>query len=80
MDKNRIGGLDSRASWQRAAKPISIKRGTGKSGDGARKAVELTTGDLPRVVDSRLGEKRFFLNARQKSAKGIVAARRRPER
>lgn len=80
MDKNRIGGLGLRASWQRAAKPISIKLGTGKSGGGALKAVELTTGDLLRVVDSRLEEKRFFLNARQRSAEGIVAARRRPER
>jgi hypothetical protein len=52
MDKNRIRGLHLRANWQRAAKPISIKVRTGKSGDGAQKAVELTTGDLPRVVDS----------------------------
>ena len=52
MDKNRIRGLHMRANWQRAAKPISIKVRTGKSGDGAQKAVELTTGDLPRVVDS----------------------------
>jgi hypothetical protein len=72
MDKNRIRGLHLRVSWQRAAKPISIKVGAGKSGGGARKAVELTTGDLMRVVDSRLAEKRFFVNAQQKSAEGKV--------
>ena len=62
MDKNQIGGLHSWASWQRAAKPISIKAGAGKSGGGALKAVELTTGDLLHVVDSRLERERFFLN------------------
>ncbi len=72
MDKNRIGGLYSRASWQRAAKPISIKTNTGKSGGGALKTVELTTGDLLHVVDLRLKRKRFFLNVQQKSAEGIV--------
>ena len=41
----------SRASWQRAAKPISIKARGGKSGGGALKAVELTTGGLLHVVD-----------------------------
>ena len=82
MDKNRIGGLYLRASWQRAAKPISIKASTGKSGGGALKAVELTTGDLLHVVDSRLERKRFFLNVQQKSAEGIVVRQmgRRPER
>jgi hypothetical protein len=75
MDKNRIRGLGSRASWQRAAKPISIKVRPGKSGGGARKAVELTTGGLSCVVDSRLKRERSPLNARQKSAEGIVAAR-----
>jgi hypothetical protein len=39
MDKNRIRGLRSRASWQRAAKPISIKASGGKSGGGALKAI-----------------------------------------
>jgi hypothetical protein len=33
------------------AKPISIKSAGGKSGGGARKAVELTSGDLRRVTD-----------------------------
>jgi hypothetical protein len=82
MDKNRIGGLYSRASWQRAAKPISIKASGGKSGGGALKAVELTTGDLLHVVDSRLERKQFFLNVQQKSAEGTVVRSRgrRPER
>jgi len=54
MDKNRIGGIRCRASGQLTAKPISIK-GTGcKSGGCARKAVELTSGDLFTVVESRL--------------------------
>ena len=34
----------------------------GKSGGGALKAVELTTGILLHVVDIRLGRKRFFLS------------------
>ena len=72
MDKNRIRGQHSRASWQRAAKPISIKANVGKSGGGALKAVELTTGDLLHVVDTRLRRERSFLNVQQKSAKGIV--------
>ena len=75
MDKNRIRGLRPRASWQRAAKPISTKAGGGKSGGGARKAVELTTGDLLHVVNSRLEEKRFSLTVRQKSAEGKVVPR-----
>jgi hypothetical protein len=65
--------LYSWASWQRAAKPISIKAGAGKSGGGAQKAVELTTGDLLHVVDSRLEKERFFLNVQQKSAEGKIS-------
>ena len=82
MDKNRIRGQHSRASWQRAAKPISIKASVGKSGGGALKAVELTTGGLRHVVETRLERKRLFLNVQQKSAKGIVVRYigRRPER
>jgi len=54
------------------AKPISIK-GTGcKSGGCVRKAVELTSGDLPFVPESGLGVKRFILTGRQKSAAGVV--------
>jgi hypothetical protein len=39
-----------------------MKAGAGKSGGGALKAVELTTGDLLHVVDSRLERERFFLS------------------
>jgi hypothetical protein len=53
-------------------KRISIK-GTGcKSGGCVRKAVELTSGDLPLVVDTRLRRTRVLLTERQKSAKGVV--------
>jgi hypothetical protein len=44
----------------------------GKSGGGALKAVELTTGGLLHVVETRLEKERFFLNVQQKSAEGIV--------
>jgi hypothetical protein len=54
MYKNRIRGIRCRASGQMTAKPISIK-GTGcKSGGCVRKAVELTSGDLPFVPNSGL--------------------------
>ena len=64
------------------AKPISIK-GTGcKSGGCVRKAVELTSGDLPFVSKSGLRVERSFLTGRQKSAEGKVVRQggRRPER
>jgi hypothetical protein len=58
------------------AKPISIK-GTGcKSGGCVRKAVELTSGDLPFVPESGLRVKRFILTGRQKSAAGVVVWQR----
>ena len=41
-------------------------------GGGALKAVELTTGDLLHVVETRLEKERSFLNVQQKSAEGIV--------
>ena len=54
MYKNRIRGIRCRASGQMIAKPISIK-GTGcKSGGCVRKAVELTSGDLPLVRNTGL--------------------------
>lgn len=54
------------------AKPISIK-GTGcKSGGCVRKAVELTSGDLPFVLDSGLRVERSSLTGRQKSAAGVI--------
>jgi hypothetical protein len=54
MNKNQIRGIRRRASWQLTTKPISIKDAGCKSGGGALKAVELTSGDLLRVVESRL--------------------------
>jgi hypothetical protein len=56
MDKNRIGGIRRRASWQLTTKPISIKGAGCKSGGGAQKAVEFTSGDLQPVAESRLRE------------------------
>ncbi len=52
MDKNRIGGKRRRASGHTIAKPISIKGAGCKSGGCARKAVGLTSGDLPLVVEN----------------------------
>ena len=49
--RNRIGGHAGRASWQRTAKPISIKRPWGKSGRCAGKAVKLNSGDLHRCPE-----------------------------
>jgi len=58
------------------AKPISIK-GTGcKFGGCVRKAVELTSGDLPFVPESGLRMERSILTGRQKSAAGVVDRRR----
>ena len=62
MNKNRIGGIRRRASWQLTVKPISIKDAGCKSGGGALKAVELTSGDLLLVAESRLKEERSDLN------------------
>jgi hypothetical protein len=80
MYKNRIRGIRCRTSWQLTTKSISIK-GTGcKFGGCVRKAVELTSGGLPCVVDSGLGSERSFMTAQQKSAlalaqEGVVATR-----
>ena len=54
------------------AKSISIK-GTGcKFGGCVRKAVELTSGDLPLVVESQLRVEQSVLIGRQKSAAGVL--------
>jgi hypothetical protein len=53
MNKNRMRGIRGRTSWLVTTKSISIK-GTGcRSGGRVRKAVELTSGDLPFVLDFR---------------------------
>jgi len=56
------------------AKPISIKDAKRKSGGGAWKAVELTSGDLLRVSESRLKASQDALIGQQKSAEGVVPA------
>ena len=57
------------------AKPKSIK-GTGcRSGGCVRKAVELTSGDLPLVRDTGLRIGRPVLTGRQKSAEGVIVAK-----
>ena len=53
----------------------SIKGLGRKFGGCVRKAVELTSGDLPFAVKSRLRVERSILTGRQKSAEGVVAAR-----
>ena len=71
MNKNRMRGIRCRTSGLGTTKSISIK-GTGcKSGGCVRKAVELTSGDLPFVLDSGLRVERSILTGRQKSAEGV---------
>ncbi len=72
MYKNRIRGIRCRASGHVTAKPISIKGAGCKSGGCARKAVELTSGDLPFVRKSGLRIERSVLTGRQKSAADVV--------
>ena len=47
MYKNRIRGIRCWTSWQLTTKSISIKGAGCKFGGCVRKAVELTSGDLP---------------------------------
>ena len=76
MYKKRIRGIRRRASGRMTAKPLSIK-GTGcRSDGGVRKAVELTSGDLPFVPESGLRVERSILTGRQKLAAGIVVPTR----
>ena len=75
MNKNRIGGIRRRASWQLTTKPIFIKDARCKSGGCAPKAVELTSGDLWRVVEFTTETAARQLSAPQKSAEGIVITR-----
>jgi hypothetical protein len=76
MYKNRIRGIRCRASGRMTAKPISLK-GTGcKSGGCVRKAVELTSGDLPFVPNWGLRVEGLILIGRQKSAEGTLVPTR----
>ena len=75
MDKNRMRGILWWTNWHMTTKSISIK-GTGcKSGGGVRKAVELTSGDLPFVVESRLRVEQSVLTGRQKSTEGVLGTK-----
>jgi len=75
MYKNRIRGIRCRTSGHVTAKSISIK-GTGcKSGGCVRKAVELTSGDLPLVRDTGLRIGQPVLTGRQKSAEGVLGTK-----
>jgi hypothetical protein len=74
MDKNWIRGLRCRVSEHMIAKPTSIKGTGGKSSGCAWKAIELTSGDLLHVSNSRLRVERFTLILQQKSAAGVLVA------
>jgi len=58
-----------------AAKPLSIKGTECRSSGCVSKAVELTSGDLSSVLNSRLRSERSLLIRWQESAKGVVAAK-----
>ena len=64
--------MQCRTSGQVTAKSISIKGVGCKFGGCVRKAVELTSGDLPFVRESGLGVERSILTGRQKSAADVV--------
>jgi len=75
MYKNRMRGIRCRTSGRLTAKSISIK-GTGcKSGGCVRKAVELTSGDLPFVSKSGLRVEQSIPTGRQKSAAGVLGVK-----
>ena len=72
MNKKRMRGIRRWASGRMTAKPISIKSAGCKSDGCVRKAVELTSGDLPFVPESGLRREQSLLTGRQKSAAGKV--------
>jgi hypothetical protein len=76
MYKNRMRGIRCRTSGHATAKPTSIKGAGCKSGGCVRKAVELTSGDLPFVRESGLRVERSILTGRQKSAAGVLVRQR----
>jgi hypothetical protein len=56
---------------------VHIHQGHGcRSGGCVRKAVELTSGDLPFVPESGLRGERSILTGRQKSAAGVLVPQR----
>lgn len=74
MNKNRMRGIPCGTSGQVTTKSIFIKHTGCKFGGCVRKVVELTSGDLPFAVDTRLRIERSVLTGRQKSAEGVLAA------
>ena len=74
MNKNRMRGIRCGTNGHMTAKSISIKSTGCKSGGCARKAVELTSGDLLFVLYSGLRIERSILTGRQKSAEGVLGA------
>jgi hypothetical protein len=72
MYKNRIRGRRCRTSGPRIAKSKSIKGTDCKFGGCVRKAVELTSGDLPFVLNSGLRVEQSIPTRRQKSAEGVL--------
>ena len=72
MNKNRIRGASAGRAGNVSRSPYpSTARGVDPA-VVAPKAIELTPGDLPRVVSGRLSRPRGRLTAGQKSADGIV--------
>lgn len=74
MNKNRIRGIPCGTSRPITTKSIFTKHMGCRFGGCARKAVKLTSGDLPSAVESRLRVERSILTGRQKSAEGVLAA------
>ena len=72
MNKNRMRGIRGRTSWLVTAKSISIKGSGCRSGGRVQKAVELTSGDLPSVLNSGLRVERSIPTWQQKSAEGVL--------
>jgi hypothetical protein len=72
MNKAADRRRERQTSGQLTAKSISINDAERKSDGCARKAVELTSGDLLRVLDSGLRGKQLLRSARQKSAEGVI--------
>ena len=60
VDKDQMRGTRCRTSWQPTTKSISIKGAGCKLAGCVRKAVELTSGDLLHVLDSRRRSERLF--------------------
>ena len=77
MNKSADKRRERQTSGQLTVKSISINDAERKSDGCARKAVELTSGDLFGVAESRLREPRGNPIPEQKSAEGVVCAEQR---